>query len=130
MATSRSRGSDLSVRGQHTARREVVPAPRLATDHGYRRVRTSHAEGDAPHRDDVAPHEHEKPIAWVAKQAGRSIAETERTYFHFLPTEARGAADELDDLVAPRKTRVSRTRETTATNGTDGVVIGRIDPKN
>jgi integrase len=23
-----------------------------------------------------------KPIGWVAKQAGRSIAETERTYFH------------------------------------------------
>lgn len=51
-----------------------------------------------------------KPIAWVAAQAGRSISETERTYFHFLPTEARSGAEDLAALLRP-KTHVSPRRE-------------------
>jgi integrase len=48
-----------------------------------------------------------KPIAWVAAQAGRTIAVTERVYFHFLPRHARGGAEALEEMLSPDTSRVS-----------------------
>jgi integrase len=61
-----------------------------------------------------------EPIAWVAAQSGRSIAETERTYYHFLPRDARGGAEALAKRLegTSDKSRVfgGNKRQPTATN--------------
>jgi hypothetical protein len=48
-----------------------------------------------------------KPIAWVAAQAGRTIAVTERVYYHFLPRHARGGAEAVEKMLSPDTSRVS-----------------------
>jgi integrase len=65
-----------------------------------------------------------KPIAWVAAQAGRSIRETERTYFHFLPSTAQSGAEDLAALLT--KTHVSGMGARTATKRTSSAAKLRV----
>jgi integrase len=58
-----------------------------------------------------------EPPAWVAAQAGRSLAVTMAVYAHFLPRQTGDAIDRLAGLLSGRgpKTHVSPKRERTET---------------